>query len=173
MAEIRRKFIEWFEHESPLGQSWMRDRQIRRLHDGAGVENDVNVERARAIPDGAPPPQLLLDLQYTAQQLARKQGGFYRQHHIKETRLLGQVHRLGLIDVREPHNAEVCRVQSLDGCLQSCHPVTQVRAQSEVRRLHGLKEVLLRGLGPPPIDPEVLKGAIRADTPSRSAIDKA
>ena len=62
MAQARRKFGQRHQHETPALHARVRHLQIRRADHARTIKQDIQVQRARAASDGAPPAQSAFDV---------------------------------------------------------------------------------------------------------------
>src|SRR5207253_6984134 len=122
------------ERESPLSEARMRHFQARLLDRLGAVEEEVEVDRARAearalAPDAAKPP---LDRQEPVEQLPRRELGLDRDGPVEEARLVPVADRLGLPQRRDrEHLDPVLAGQQLEGLGDLALSIAEVRADAD------------------------------------------
>ena len=92
IAEAGSDFVERDEDEGALGEARMRDFETGQAEDEIAVEENVEVEGARAVAHagGAVAAELALDEENGAQQFERRESGFKSDDGVEEAGLIGQ-----------------------------------------------------------------------------------
>ncbi len=71
VTKVGYQFGQRLEYESAIQHAWVRDLECFAVNHGFAVQEDVNVDQARAFVDGPRAAHLPLDLLRTGQKLAR------------------------------------------------------------------------------------------------------
>ena len=133
---------EGLEHEGPFVQPRMRDAQSRLVDLGVSVDEEVEVERPRALggdalADTAEP---LLDRQQNAEELARRQRRFQCDRTVEEARLIDVADRRGVDQPGDGHDLDALgRRKRVDGGAECGLPVAEVRAERDIGDRHGAR----------------------------------
>jgi hypothetical protein len=135
VAKVRNKVGERGEHESALGHPRMRYLETRRADHGAGVEQDIDIDRARPFSHGADPAEFALYLAGAGEQLHREECGLRFRHQVEEPALLDVIDGLCLIDRGSAENAKAGRGKPVEGGSQISLAVADVGAETEINRL--------------------------------------
>ena len=139
MPKVRRDVVKRDQDEAALGDARVRHLERVGADHAVTVEEDVDVDRARAVSLARAPPHPGLDPLHGGEEVGRLERGGALQREIQETGLVGHVHRLGLVDRRDPLDPDV-RAEALERLGQVALAVSHVRPEPEVdgrRRRHG------------------------------------
>jgi len=145
-AEIGGDFRERDKDEGALRQARMRNFEGRLRRDEIAVEEDVEVEGARAIGDGARTiaSKTALDGEKRIKKWVRSEAGFKGDHGIEEARLIGEADGLGGIE-RGTRGDTAQRANVLEGsgerCVGRAGEAGKVGAESDVSEGHALLRV--------------------------------
>ena len=107
--EIGGDVVERDQDEAALGDARVRHLERVGADHAVAEEEDVDVDRPRAVPLAGAPPHAGLDALDRGQELSRLERGGTLHREIQEAGLVGHVHRLGLVDRRDPLDPDVRR----------------------------------------------------------------
>lgn len=95
ITQPRRNLMKRHEHKCALRQPWMRNLEIVLAQNQIAEQENVEVERARAIPEPsrAVPSEVALQIEQSTQQLARSKMGLKPHNGVEKSRLIGKAHR--------------------------------------------------------------------------------
>jgi hypothetical protein len=130
MAKIGRKLRQGRENEPAFAHAWVRDTQIRRVHDKRPEKQNVYIDGARALPALSRAAHLALDLLGAVQQLPRKKVRFHLRDQVQESRLGGNcAMRLGFPCGRDAHNAHTSGLQAAESVLEMLFTIAEIRSE--------------------------------------------
>ena len=133
--------MERLQRETPLRQAGVRDGQARLIHDPVAVEQEVEVDRARAEARAllADPAQHALDGEEAVEQVTRREPRLDRDGAVQKGRLIRVADWLGLTQRRDGDDLDPgFGAQQLDGPADRRLPVAEVGAEADVRPCHRL-----------------------------------
>src|SRR5207244_13202669 len=117
--EVGVQLSERLEHEPPLVQARVRHLQERLVDGRVAVEQEVEVERARALRRrlAAVSPKGALQLEHGAEKRPGRQLGLELDGSVEETRLVEIVERLGVAEARDAFDLDLGEATaSAGGC---------------------------------------------------------
>src|SRR3954451_6625644 len=115
-----------------MGQLEPRDLQLQVV-----VEQEIEVDRARAVPQGAHPAQLLLDLEQPAQDGLRGELRVDRRSAVQEARLVLDADRVRPAQRRDGGDTDRgSRPQEVERLADRRLRIAQVRAEPDVGAAH-------------------------------------
>ena len=132
MPEAWGEFGKGFEDETALRHARVRDGEFGRVHDDFAVEEDVDVDDAGSVGDGAFAAELVFDILGGVQELAGEQAGFDFEDLIEEPGLVFEEHGGGFEDGGGAYEFEGRPSEGFDCLLQVVFAVTKVGAEGEV-----------------------------------------
>src|SRR5436190_2078520 len=143
--EARSKLVERLEDEAPLVEKRVRDGEPGLVDHLVAVEEEVEVERPRAVLAGDPDAaEALLDGEQAVEELARGQRRLELEGAVEEGRLSADADRLRLAEGRDGKDVDsLLRGEDADGRAQRALAVAEVRAEPDVGARHGLVTVTL------------------------------
>ncbi len=129
MSNIRGDFSEWLKHKSARVHRGMREGQFRRMHDHISKQENIDINRARALGRllRTVPAHVAFDSENACDEVLRSESGFHLDRAIQELRLSGEFDRLGFI-VRRTLSNEAQPGELTEGTLQVRFPVAKIRS---------------------------------------------
>lgn len=142
MSRIGRDLSEGQQDEAALVHAWVRHEEPLGGENAIAVENEVQVEGARAICDAvaAVAAEETFDLKQAIEQRLGCEGGFKRDGGIQKGGLIGVADGLSGVEARACGDvAELTQLLNggLEGGLRSAGDAGQIRAKRDICRLHG------------------------------------
>ncbi len=100
IAQVGRDFVQRDEDEGALGEARMRDFKAGLAEDEIVVEENVEIEGARAVRNtgGAVAAEFTLDEENGAKQFERRQSCFESYDRVEKAGLIGEAHGLGGVE---------------------------------------------------------------------------
>ena len=132
MSERGGDFGERDEDKAALGEARMRDDEVAGADDGAGVEEDVNVEGARAVVKAQAAAELVFDGLSGVEKLQRKKKSFGGNAAVEKPRLRSEADWLGGVKRRAADDADAGRVEEFESAGEVSLAVAEVGAEREV-----------------------------------------
>ena len=138
MPQLGRDLCQRLQHKASSCHSGMRNGQLRRIHDIVSEQQDVDVDRARAVADAVRiSPELPLEGLDDIEQLQRLEAGAHPQAGIEERRLVCDLaDGLGVIERGAREHLDARAGERVDGRLQLRAPLAHVRAEPEQTGAH-------------------------------------
>jgi hypothetical protein len=99
IAKVRRQVHQRRQNETPRGISRVGNLQERRIDHAISIEDDIDIDRARAVENRAAPFELPLDRLSARQQLSGEKECVRFHRDVKEPRLPFEALRLGFINL--------------------------------------------------------------------------
>jgi Subtilase family len=133
---------ERLQHEGSFVEPRVRDVQAGLVDLGVPVDEEIEVERARPLRRNAltHAPEPLLDGEQDGEEVAGGQLGLQRDDAVQEARLVDVPHRRGVDERRDGDYADPrCRRERLDGGVERCLTLAEVRAERDVGGSHGAR----------------------------------
>ena len=119
MLEMWVEVAKRYQNKCALVQVWVRYTQARLVNDGIAVEQNIQIQCARAPSRSARATKLSLNRQQVIQQLSRGKSGANLQYRIEKIRLIDHADRRGFIDRRSGDNSDFgMGVQNADRLLE-------------------------------------------------------
>ena len=134
--EVRGKIKQWHQDKGPLLHAWMRNNQIRRIHNLSVEQQEVQINDPRPLVAHAHPAHGFLNAQQSVQHAVGRPlvRATQTRHLVHEPGLVADVLRLGAIDRRTCFQPNLIQVgQQLSGPKQVSCGMAKVRAQADVR----------------------------------------
>src|SRR5438552_8408593 len=141
--EARSQLGKRLEDEPALVQARVWDGQPRLVDLLVAVEEEVEVERARAVLAGhADTAEALLHVEQAVEELTRLERRVERSGAVEEARLLADPDRFRLAQRRDRHDLDpLSRAECVDRLAQRALAVAEVGPEADVRARHGLVTV--------------------------------
>src|SRR5579883_2979954 len=136
MAQARREVGQRRQHEAALGHARVRDLKLGCRDGGAAVEQDIDIDRARALRNTAHAAELALDAARGAEELPREELRFGLRDEVQEPALLRVIHRLGFVNGRDAQHADARGGQPVQSRAEVCLAVADIRAEAEIDGFH-------------------------------------
>ncbi len=136
MAQFRCDFVQGNEDEAAIGEARVGNDEFGSADDARSVEEDVDIDGARAHGHAATAAERPLDLLQAAEKLERHQGGFGRDGAVQEGALIDAADRLGEVDGGLAERADAGLGQSVESARQMSGAVADVRSEGEIDRSH-------------------------------------
>src|SRR5215216_5838057 len=105
MDHLRGNLREWDEDEATLVQARVRQCQLRGVEDHGVEQEEIKIERARCVGEGASAAQIALDREQRVEKVGGSQRGLQRDDRVQKSRLLQVPNRLRLVETRDPRDA--------------------------------------------------------------------
>ena len=132
MSERGGDFGERGEDEAALGQARMRYDEVAGADGGAGVEEDVNVEGARAVVEAQAAAELMFDGLSGVEKLQRNKKRFGGNAAVEKPRLRSEADWLGGVERGTPEDADAGSVEEFEGAGEVSLAVAEVGTEGEV-----------------------------------------
>ena len=100
MNRLRGYLYQWAQHELAFGHTRVGDGQVRRVDDEAAVQEDVDIQCARSVQDGAARSRYRLNAPDLVQQFERTQGRPDAAYGVDKRGLERHAHGGGLGETR-------------------------------------------------------------------------
>src|SRR5437667_3839691 len=136
MADGRFELPERNQDEPPLRQPLVRDGQCRGARDDIVIEQDINVNRARALAPARPAAHRALDRLDRFEQPQRRQLRISLRHAVDKPRLRPEVHGFGLIERGSPADLGASLAEHPEGPAKVGDTISKVRTKREVDTVH-------------------------------------
>ena len=101
MHRLRGNFGERDQNEGALVQTRVRQGQLGRVEDHVVDQEQIEIDRARSVREGARATQVALDAEQCVEEVDRSQRGLQRNDRVQESRLLQVSDRLRLVETRD------------------------------------------------------------------------
>lgn len=129
---MRVELRERFEREPPLVQTGVRDVQPLLVHDLVPVQEQVEIDGARAEAAPARPAELALEREQAVEQVARPQLGLHDGRCVQKPRLVDEPDRVGLAERGHRHDLdERLRGEERERPAQGRLALAEVRAETD------------------------------------------
>ena len=110
----------------------MRNLQVWLVEGGVVVEQDIQVDEARALRKGLVAAHVGFDLPESGQELMRRKSGFRTEGGVEEPGLIEVVDGFGFVEARDFFDANGVAVEEMDGFAEVVGAVADVGAEGDV-----------------------------------------